>query len=120
MNIMKKKQLNLKFMGLFFCYVIIAAISRPLYFYFSFDKLYLDFIAGLIVPPIIFYLLISFDSTKHNWRQLLYLILGYVIFQFLISDIYDNHFYIKLIGLILSGALCGVTFIDRVNRWFLN
>ena len=117
---MKKQHVNLKFVGLFFCYVIIAIISRLLFFHFSFDKLYLDFIAGLIVPPMIFYLLISFDSTKHNWRQLLYLILGYIIFQLLVSDIYDIHFFVKVIGLILSGGLCSITFFDKVNKWFLN
>ena len=61
-----------------------------------------DFMSGLLVPPMIFYLMVSFDTQKHQWSQLLFLILGYFLFQILISENYDIILFIKLFGIMLK------------------
>ena len=114
------KKLNLKFLGLFFFYLIIAIIFKQLFSYFAFDEIYFDFMSGLLVPPMIFYLMVSFDPQKHEWSQLLFLILGYFLFQILISENYDIILFIKLFGIMLSVALCSVTFIRNIKNWFIS
>lgn len=117
-NIMNSK-INFRFLGISLLYLMIAIISKLLYQYFKFDKIYIDFISGLLVPPMIFYFLIAFDSKKHNRRQLLFFILGFFLFQILITDNYNETLFVKLFGIVLSGLLCSITLSQKVNKWLL-
>jgi hypothetical protein len=112
-------KINFRFLGISLLYLMIAIISKLLYQYFKFDKIYIDFISGLLVPPMIFYFLIAFDSKKHNRRQLLFFILGFFLFQILITDNYNETLFVKLFGIVLSGLLCSITLSQKVNKWLL-
>ncbi len=116
---MKMKNLNFKLFGLFLMYLLIAVLSRVFYTHFGFDKIYLDFLAGLITPPMIFYLIVCFDTNKHTFKYFLFFIAGYLLFQFIIREVLDKYYIAISLGIIFSSLLVLITFIRRINHWFL-
>ena len=58
--------------------------------------------------------------TLSKTTDLAFLILGYFLFQILISENYDIILFIKLFVIMLSVALCSVTFIRNIKNWFIS
>ena len=116
---MKHNPLNLRLLGLSLCYTLIAVLSRPLFSLLEIDNTFLYIVAGLAVPPMIFYFSVTFGIFKHQYREILYLTLGFILYLLLTYNPNDHLFIIKIIALIMGGALCCITFIDRVNQWFM-
>lgn len=117
---MKNRNVNLKFFGLFLMYLLIAVLSRVFYIHFGFDKIYLDFLAGFITLPMIFYLIVCFDTNKHTFKYFLFFMAGYLLFQFLIRDKFDKYYIALNIGIVISALLIRITFIKSINRCLFN
>jgi len=117
---LKKINISKRFLILFTLYVLLAILSRILFLNIRFDISYLNFLSGLITPPLCFYFIVSFNLSNHTWKQLLLLVFGLTVFQIVTVESYDYSFLAKIIGLLLSIGLCSFTFIGRINNWFLN
>lgn len=117
---MKNNPLNLRLLGLSISYTLIAVLSRPFFSHFEIDNTFLYLVIGLTVPPMIFYFFVTFGILKHQYREISFLTLGFILYLLLSYNPNDKLFIIKLIALILGGALCCITFIDKVNQWFMS
>jgi hypothetical protein len=114
-----KKSINLKFFGLFLIYSFFGVFSRVFYIQLGFNKEYLYFLAGLNVTPMIFYLIVCLNKNLYKIKFILYLIICSVLLEFFIKDAFDKCYFALNIGILLSPILIGITFIKKINNWFL-
>lgn len=114
-----------KYSGKFLLMSIILAIVsfglRPLFLKFSFDLLYLNFLSGLFAIPIVYFLIVSISIRQHQWQSALLLVIGVILIHTIIyHGEYDNIFFIRILGMGFSLLLIGITFIKKVENWFLD
>ncbi|MDD4971357.1 MAG: hypothetical protein PHT07_18155 [Paludibacter sp.] len=113
------KGLNFKFISLFLIYVFFGVLSRVLFTQTDFDKEYLYFLAGITATPMVFYLLVGLNTNLHTIKNLMSLILCNVLLQFFIKEGIDKYYIALNIGFLLSTILIGITFVKKINKWFL-
>ncbi len=99
--------------------ILAFALGRIMAYHPQLSPVYLEFGKGLLLPAMVFYFMVAFEPHKHEWKLIFYLVVGFIIFEVIISTTFGAPFWYKIIGSILSAGICSITFIDRVNRWFM-
>lgn len=115
---MKKNRVNLKFLGLSLAYLLTGILCRIFFLNGFINAAILSFCVGLLVPSFIFYFFASFRISSHRYQRVLFFAVGLLAMHALIYFRYDDEFIARCIGLVASMALCRLTFIGKVNRWF--
>ena len=116
-----KNSFNYKFILLTLAIGIAGFLLRPIFLTFSWDVVYLNFLSGVFGVLLIYYLSVSISIKQHRWQNALFLVIAIIIVYSIFSyGEYDRNFYLRIAGMLVSLAFISLTFVDKVENWFLD
>jgi hypothetical protein len=113
-----KTKFNFRFFLLSLTYLSLGVFFRVLFLKGLINEGLFSFITGAVVTAFVYYFAVSLNSKHHKYSQLLYLVIGFILFKALFVETYDYVFVANVAGISFCLVLCGATFIKRVERFF--
>lgn len=116
-----KNSFNYKFILLTLVIGIVGFLLRPIFLTFSWDTVYLNFLSGVFAVLLIYYLSVSISTKQHRWHNAIFLVIAIIIVYGIFSyKEWDRNFYLRIAGMLVSLAFISLTFIEKVENWFLD